>query len=274
MNAQDQSTKPLADSTNNSVAQAQAAPIVGLYSFPRSGNTWLRHIVAVAFKARGEFLQRYVPDMHYGPVPANALVHNGQEYFFYKSHHKQIVAEHRGQPLRTDKVIYIYRHPLDVFISYLNFASKNVNSKMGEFLQFEIESVDKLTPEQLASLFSVFTVYGTITPQNRVYGGYFEHVAAAFALRKSGFPIHIVRYENLLNDFVAEAGKMFAFLGIDDLDLNAIHQEADRRTAQDGKFFWRRKSGNYNEFLSKEQIDSYYKMFGTKLAELGYTREG
>ena len=274
MNAPNQSTQALANPSNESAKQASTAPIIGLYSFPRSGNTWLRHIIAVAFKARGEHLQRYVPDMHYGAVPANALVHNGREYFFYKSHHKQLVTEHRGQPLRTDKVIYIYRHPLDVFVSYLNFASKNVNSKMGELLQFEIESVDKLTPDQLSSLFSVYTVYGTITPQNRVYGGYFEHVAAAFALRKSGFPIHIVRYEDLLNNFVAEAGKMFAFLGIDDLDLSAIHSEADRRTAQDGKFFWRRKSGTYNDYLSREQINSYYKMFGSKLADLGYRQEG
>lgn len=33
--------------------------------------------------------------------------------------------------IKTDKIVYIYRHPLDVFLSYLNFASKNVNSKLG-----------------------------------------------------------------------------------------------------------------------------------------------
>ena len=97
------------------------------------------------------------------------------------------------------------------------------------------------TPQQLDALFSVFMSYGTITPQNRAYGGYFEHVDNAFALRDSGADIHILRYEDLLNDFAPTAGKIFDFLQIPVDDIDAVFGEADKRTAQNGKFFWRRQ---------------------------------
>ncbi|HET7679947.1 MAG TPA: sulfotransferase domain-containing protein [Xanthobacteraceae bacterium] len=247
--------------------------VVGLYSFPRSGNTWLRQIVASALDIPANMLQRFVTDMAYGQIVTHPIVYEDKEFYFYKSHHKQLVTEHRGQTIRTDKIVYIYRHPLDVFLSYLNFASKNVNSKVGEVLQFQIDSVEKLSKEELGALFSVFMSYGTITPQNRAYGGYFEHVDNAFALRESGADIHIMRYEDLLNNFVPTAGKMFEFLGIPVADIQAIHGEADKRTAQDGKFFWKRQSKVHEEFLTKDQIAAFNSTFRDKLVALGYPPE-
>lgn len=247
--------------------------VVGLYSFPRSGNTWLRQIVASALDIPANMLQRFVSDMAYGQIVTHPVIHEDRQWYFYKSHHKSLVTEHRGQTIATDKVVYIYRHPLDVFLSYLNFASKNVGSKLGQVLQFEIESVEKLSEKQLAALFSVFMTYGTITPQNRAYGGYFEHVGNAFALRDSGADIHIMRYEDLLNDFGPTARKMFDFLGIQVGDIESVHGEADKRTAQDGKFFWKRQSKVHEEFLTKEQIDAFNRTFHDKLVAIGYPPE-
>jgi hypothetical protein len=247
--------------------------VVGLYSFPRSGNTWLRQIVAAALDIPANMLQRFLSDMAYGPIVTHPVIYQDRQWYFYKSHHKSLVTEHRGQKIKTDKVVYIYRHPMDVFLSYLNFASKNVNSKVGQVLQFQIDSVEKLSKEQLAALFSVFMTYGTITPQNRAYGGYFEHVENAFALRASGADVHIIRYEDMLNNFGPTARGMFEFLGIPVGDIEAVHGEADKRTAQDGKFFWKRQSKTHEEFLTKEQIDTFNKTFHDKLVAIGYPPE-
>src|SRR5262245_23694951 len=132
--------------TANQVENNEDAPpcVVGLYSFPRSGNTWLRQIVASALDIPSNMLQRFVSDMAFGQICTHPITYEDRQWYFYKSHHKTLVKEHRGQPIRTDKVVYIYRHPLDVFLSYLNFASKNVNSKVGEKLQFQIDSVENL----------------------------------------------------------------------------------------------------------------------------------
>jgi len=145
---------------------------------------------------------------------------------------------------------------------------------MGQLLQFQIESVENLPKEQLAALFSIYMTYGTITPRNRAYGGYFEHVENAFALRAGGADVHIMRYEDMLNNFGDTAGKMFEFLGIPVPDIQAIHGEADKRTAQDGKFFWKRQSKVHEEFLTKEQIKTFNKTFHDKLVAIGYPPEG
>ena len=115
--------------------------------------------------------------------------------------------------------------------------------------------------------------YGTITPQNRAYGGYYEHVGNAFALRDSGADIHIMRYEDLLNNFAPTAGRMFEFLGIPVADIESVHGEADKRTAQDGKFFWKRQSKVHEEFLTKEQISAFNTTFHDKLVAIGYPPE-
>jgi hypothetical protein len=255
--------------------QEQELPtcVVGLYSFPRSGNTWLRQIVASALDIPANMLQRFVTDMAFGQIVTHPVVYEDRQWYFYKSHHKSLVTEHRGQQIKTDKVLYIYRHPLDVFLSYLNFASKNVNSKISQKLPFQIETVETLSKEQLGAMFSVFMTYGTITPQNRAYGGYFEHVGNAFALRNSGMPVHVMRYEDMLNDFEPTARRMFEFLGMPNVDVEAVFGEADKRTAQDGRFFWKRQSKTHEQFLSREQIDSFNKTFHDKLVAIGYPPE-
>lgn len=247
--------------------------VVGLYSFPRSGNTWLRQIVASALDIPANMLQRYVSDMAFGPILTHPVIFEDAQWFFYKSHHKSVVTEHRGQAINTDKIVYIYRHPLDVFISFVNFVSNNVDSKLTLNVEFEIENVESLTPQQLDSLFSVFMTYGTITPQNRAYGGYFEHVANAFALRDSGADIHILRYEDLLMDFGPTASKIFEFLKIPVTDIEAVFGEADKRTAQNGKFFWKRQSKAHEEFLTRDQIKTFNEKFHDKLTALGYPPE-
>ena len=244
--------------------------VVGLYSFPKSGNTWLRQIVASALDIPQNQLHRYVTDMHYGKIMQNPFIYNDTRWYIYKSHHRELVSEHRGQVFKNDKVVYIYRHPLDVFLSYVNFVSKNVESKAAALLQFEIESVESLTPDQLDSLFSVFLVFGTIAPQNRAFGGYFEHVHTAFALKESGFPIHILRYEDLHTNFDATASGVFEFLGFKNIDTQKIYSEADRRTAQDGKFFWKRQTENYRNYLTDRQIGKFMDTFAEQMKLLGY----
>ena len=250
--------------------KALPSEVIGLYSFPKSGNTWLRQIVASALDIPANILHKYVTDMHNGKIMQNPFIYNGKRLYIYKSHHRQLVVEHKEQKIKNDKVVYIYRHPLDVFLSYINFLSKNVNSKAPTGLQFEIESVENLSPDQLDALYNVFLVYGTITPQNRVFGGYFEHIFSAFALRDQGFPIHILEYEDLHTDFAKTASGVLEFLDIKGVDVETTRQEADKRTAQDGKFFWKRQAENYKNYLSEAQIAKFNRMYPDNMKLIGY----
>lgn len=246
------------------------AEVIGIYSFPKSGNTWLRAIIAAGLGIDTKRLQRHIPDMYHGKIVEHPIIRNRKRYFFYKSHHKDLVTEHLGQAVKNDKVIYIYRHPLDVFVSYLNFASSTVNPGLSERFQFQFEKVEDLTAEQLDTLFEQFIFFGTLQPESVAFGSYFEHVAGAFELRKRGFPIHIMRYEDLKRDFVTTAGEMFAFIGLGDVDIEATYVEADKRTAENGKFFWKRQVENYRNYLSEAQIEKFNRIYRDRLVELGY----
>ena len=153
--------------------------VVGLYSFPKSGNTWLRAIIAglCDIPAGPGMLQKFVTDTHYGKVLENPWEFQGKDWYFYKSHRKEVLTDHQGEVFNTDRILYIYRHPLDVFMSYLNFVSQNVSPKAGESLPVKVTTVEELTPDELETLFAIFVEHGTLFPQNKAFGSMFEHVA-------------------------------------------------------------------------------------------------
>ena len=247
--------------------------VVGLYSFPKSGNTWLRAIIAGITGMPGGpgMLQKYITDSHFGPVIENPWEFQGQNWYFYKSHHKQVLTESHDQNFDTDQILYIYRHPLDIFVSYLNFASRNVGAPVGGELPVQFDSVEDLTGQEMETLFSIFLEHATLFPRNKAFGNVFEHVRRFRDLQAAGtIPVHILRYEDLSDDFTAEAGAICEFLGIENADLAGVFDIADQRTRQDGKFFWKRRKDNYRDYLSEDQIARFYGAHREDMAALGY----
>ncbi len=250
------------------------AQVVGLYSFPKSGNTWLRAIVAgLTHMPNGPgVLQKYVTDTHFGKVLENPWHFQDRDWYFYKSHHKTLLLEHEGEVFDTHKVLYIYRHPLDVFMSYVNFVSTSVSPKAGQSLPFQYENVEDLTPEQMDELFQIFLQHATLFPKNKAFGGVFEHLANFRKLKEENGNVMILRYEDLHDDFANIAHEIVRFLGMDRVNVKRAFKTADQRTAQNGKFFWKRQKNNYLNFLTNDQINLFYDRHGNKLADMGYDR--
>lgn len=248
---------------------------VGLYSFPKSGNTWLRAIIAaIAEMPQGPgVLQRLVTDTHYGRVKENPWYFQGKDWYFYKSHWKNILLEDGGEKFTTDKIIYIYRHPLDVFLSYLNFVSRNVAANAGKNLPIQFDSVDDLNPEQMEQLFQLFFEHQTLFPQNRKFGGLFEHIDLAKQRQEAGEPILVTRYEDLQDNFQTTVERICDFLGLEDIKVDKIFEKADQRTQQNGKFFWKRQKNNYLNYLTQEQVDRFYEAHGDRMAGYGYSKD-
>ncbi|WP_417723123.1 sulfotransferase domain-containing protein [Salipiger sp.] len=246
--------------------------VVGLYSFPKSGNTWLRAIIAGAtsMPMSAGALQKYVTDTHYGRIMQNPWSFQGTDWFFYKSHRKHLLEDDEGDPLHTDKVLYIYRHPLDVFVSYLNFVSNNVSPQAGKQLNISFDTVEDLTPEQMEHLFSIFLEHGTLMPRNKAFGGVFEHVANFRKLKETWGQVHILRYEDLFDDFEGQIAAMCGFLGLENVDLANVYKAADKRTQQNGKFFWKRQRENFRNYLTDDQVDRFVSRWGEDMSLLGY----
>lgn len=262
------------DYRNGRIATDQRKPaqVVGLYSFPKSGNTWLRAIiVAICNMPHGPgTMQKYVTDSHFGPIIEGAWPFEGRDWYFYKSHRKTVMTEHKDQRFDTDRVVHIYRHPLDVFVSYLNFVSANVSPNAGKSLPVKFDRVEDLTPEQMEQLFCIFLEHATLFPQNRAFGNVFEHVKSFRALQASGHPVLELRYEDLQDDFAAQVDKLTDFLGFDRIDTQAIFATVDQRTKQNGKFFWKRQKENYRNFLTEDQIARFLERYRDEMIALGY----
>lgn len=95
------------------------ARIVWIASYPKSGNTWVRFLVAnLLYKPieQSAEVERLVPDIHWH-IEARHLL--GEQTRFIKTHWRY----HDRLPLREDTagVIYIVRNPLDVLVSNLNY---------------------------------------------------------------------------------------------------------------------------------------------------------
>ncbi|WP_157046513.1 hypothetical protein [Roseovarius sp. 217] len=128
--------------------------MVGIYSFPKSGNTWLRVIIANIIGGRPSV----VPGLHKTEL-AGAVEFNGQRFF--KHHGGSNLKSWKGQPLNTAHVIHIRRHPLDVFMSYLNYLSDNVTGTA----PLRFSSVEEIHGTDLFDMyFKTFTVSGHLSP--------------------------------------------------------------------------------------------------------------
>ena len=87
---------------------------VFLTSFPRSGNTWMRHLIAGCLRKPVEHV---IPDLHHpglNSVPRYSL---GGDVFLFKSHTICDLDEFRK--------VYIFRNPSDSLVSYAHFAGRS-----------------------------------------------------------------------------------------------------------------------------------------------------
>lgn len=247
--------------------------IVGLYSFPKSGNTWLRAIIA-ALSPHGQncsHLQKIVPDTHFGSAIAHPWELQGTEWRFYKSHHKQVLAtDSTGAAFRTDKILYIYRHPLDVFCSYLNFASNQVSPNAGLALPFQYDSIDALDPDAFNALFTIFLKFATLVPRNVRFGGVFEHFGNFQDLARETGQVHILKYEDLHDDFDGSLQSICGFLGLTGIDAEQVFAAADQRTRPNGRFFWQRRKDTFRNLLTDLQIQRFHDRWSAPLQEMGY----
>lgn len=268
------------------------AKFVWLASYPKSGNTWVRFLLAAL--VRGEIKSSQdvavqIPDVHDGVHGIHLI---GKRTTIIKTHWKYAT----DLPLREDTVgaVYIVRNPIDVMESNQNFAFLRSGSLRKEASEADIAKaaakfVDEFIEHGGHARFRQFNI-----------GSWEEHVRS-WTWPDIAFPRHVLRYEDLKARPEDEMAKLARFLSIrrSDAQIEAAVaastkakmralEEAEIAAKKHGIFYQERNSQNIlagHRFvdrsidgkgffkLSVEQRQRAVQRFAPLMEKLGYLRK-
>jgi hypothetical protein len=236
---------------------------VFLVSYPKSGNTWTRFLVA---------------NLAYPATPANFFTINTlipdpealSKRELSRMPRPRIIKSHQYFDPRYKKVIYIVRDPRDVALSQFHFHRKRT-------LIEDDYPLDKFIARFVA---------GETSP----YGSWGENVASWLATRQNRPGFLLLRYEDMLENAARELTKVAAFLGFpaeSERIQNAVScSSADemrkmersqahlwsstKSTRQDVPFVRSAKAGGWKTDLSEAAVEQLERAWGDLMTYLGY----
>lgn len=255
--------------------------IVWIASYPKSGNTWLRFLVCNLVFGPVEsaaMLNEMAPDLHELPK----LPELTGQLQLMKTHY----GYSRALPLaaRTAAAVYVTRDPADVMISNFHYSQRRGASTgdSGSFDRYVSAFIEARGDPRWVKLNM----------------GSWEQNVRSWLGAKHEFPVLWLRYEDMLKDALAAAGRLRRFLGLDrtELQLSTAVAEAsfermrqieqsdirDRRVgifykpylqesiAAGLRFMRSGQPGEAQGLLSDEQRRRFHAAFGTLRAALGY----
>jgi hypothetical protein len=161
-----------------------------IVSYPRSGNTWTRFLIANLLFAGHEVsfanIERLIPD-------AEAL----SSRYMKRVCSPRVIKTHQYFDHRYPKVLYIARDPRDVLVSYYHFSRKYRHI------------ADDYPLEQY--------VHGVVSGTLHVtaWGTWAENVGTWLAARHGRQTFLLLRYEDMMADTETELAKAARFFGVD-----------------------------------------------------------
>jgi hypothetical protein len=236
-----------------------------LVSFPRSGNTWMRFLMAnllfpeenVSFAN----IERLIPDT--SSQSSRALK---------RTPRPRIIKSHEYLDVRYPRVIYLVRDPRDTALSNYHFQRKYRQIPDNYPIQCYVEDF----------------VLGRLV--SRDWGTWGQNVASWIYTCREKKSFLLVRYEDLIADSVGELSRVARFLGMDHsaADLSAAVQrssaqrmrrlerkEADvwvatRKRRQDIPFIGSATAGNWQQQLPPLAVKQIEFAWGELMLRLGY----
>lgn len=234
-----------------------------LVSYPKSGNTWTRFLVAnLAYpheQVNFANINRLIPD----PEALSKRV-------MTRLPRPRYIKSHQYFDPRYPKVVYVVRDPRDVALSQYHFHRKR-------------RLVQDGTPvEDFMKRF----VAGSTSP----YASWGENVASWLSTRHGHPSFLLLRYEDMMANSAQELGKLALFLGID-VDGPRLEQVATRcsadqmrkleqqqghlwsstqNTRQDVPFVREAKAGGWKSNLSESAVAAIEGAWGHTMQFLGY----
>jgi Sulfotransferase domain len=236
-----------------------------LVSYPRSGNTWTRFLIANLVYPEGNVsftnIERLIPDTS-----------SQSNLALKRTPRPRIIKTHQYFDHRYPKTIYIVRDPRDVALSYYDFQRKY--SQIADNYPLE-NYVDDFVSGRLISA---------------DWGTWSENVASWLFTRGVENNFLLLRYEDMIRDTNAELTRIAAFLGINpdkerltkaveqssaermrELEkLESMQWVATKNRRQDIPFVGKAKAGGWRTNLPETCVRQIESAWGELMAKLGY----
>ena len=234
-----------------------------LVSYPKSGNTWVRFLLANLIHPNETVSFANINHL----LPAPGVI---TKRFLKSVARPRILKSHEPFDARFRKVIYLVRDPRDVAVSEYHFDLKK------RYIAAD------MTLEQFIKPF--------LAGETSSYGSWWEHVASWVGPRYGNPAFLLTRYEDLLADPIVETAKIAEFLGIaaDEARLKAAverssadkmrkleKQDAEKwtgtkNTRPEIPFVRAAKSGGWKESLPRHSVEQIEVAWFPLMNFLGY----
>jgi sulfotransferase family protein len=236
-----------------------------IVSYPRSGNTWTRFLIANLLFAGQPVsfanIELLIPD-------AEAQ----SSRYMKRIRGPRVIKSHQYFDHRYPKVLYVTRDPRDVAVSYYNFSRKYRHI------------ADDCPLEQYVHGF----VTGTLLSSG--WGTWAENVGTWMAARNGRPTFLLLRYEDLIADTQTELAKVARFFGVDatpgELSRAIENSSADhlrelekkegeawvttKNKRSDIPFIGSAAAGKWKSVLPGAAIEEIESAWGNTMAQLGY----
>ena len=249
----------------------ECGSVLWLASYPKTGSTWLREILTNILVPGGDARLSAIPSFQKAwPEDVPQYLLWGEPVHLLKTHLFPQNPRMRACPHRTLGAITIRRHPLDILLSALNYAK--VKGKADVFLNQAIKPVEDIIADD------EFPYYIDQFSENDGFP-WFSGPAGELSLYRERWlsftqdlPHHEICYEDLFADPENGIRDLLGFLQIEATpeDIQRVYRTADRRTAQNGAFFWKRRAYNFEDILSSALIAAFHAKCADQLAGSGY----
>jgi hypothetical protein len=250
--------------------------IVWLASYPKSGSTWFRALLANLSRTRaepasldtlgstiassrewfdraagleaGELTHAEVDALRPRVYEHSAKTSGGEEPHFHKIHDAFAVPGDRAPviaPAVSRGAIYLVRNPLDVCVSYAHHSSWSLDvsvATMGDQGHSLCGHEDRLA-NQLRQHVSSWSAHVRSWLDNGVV------------------PVHVVRYEDLASDPVDTVAEAIAFAGLvrrrDEIERAVEWSRFERLQAQEEETGFREKPSRHERFFRRGVVDGW-----------------